>query len=393
MPVTATTRLQFLWQERTIPNDCRAGVSLHSHTMYSEESLDGAAPFIASVPYLRRAILRQEAEYKRTHGISLDLQHGFWTPPLTPRQAHCLEEKQIQARFGLPALVSLTDHDDIRAGTQLRVLERFSSVPVSTEWTIPFQETFFHLGIHNLPPGEANAIMRELTAYRAQPQHRELARLLDVLNAHPEVLVVLNHPLWDEKGIGRERHAIALGALLSASRGRIHALELNGLRTMRENERVAQMARELNLPMVAGGDRHGLEPNAIVNLTRAEKLAGFIQEVRYGRRSHVVFMPQYRQPRAVRIVHVVTDVLRDYPNGFSFLAHNGHQDAKAKTACALPEGRRNWQDRVFYRDPATGAGVPFAQVCSGRGTQIIRRLIAALRIVDRRPPSVILTSA
>jgi len=133
------------------------------------------------------------------------------------------------------------------------------------------------------------------------------------------------------------------------------------------------MGRELNLPVVAGGDRHGLEPNAVVNLSRAETLAGFIHEVRYQRRSDVVFMPQYRQPQLLRIVHVVTDVLRDYPDNF--------------------EGRRNWPDRVFYRDPETGTALPFARVCSGRGTQMIRHLLTALRIVDRRPPSVILTSA
>ena len=373
MPVTASTKLQFLWQERTIPEHFRAGVSLHSHTMYSEESLDGAAPFLANIPYLKRAIRRQEAEYRRSHGVTLDLQHGFWTPPLTARQARRLEEKQIHARFQLPALVSLTDHDDIRAGTQLRVLERFSDAPVSTEWTIPFGETFFHLGVHNLPPGEASAIMQELAGYTARPRPEELERLLNLLNTCPDVLVVLNHPLWDEKGIGREQHGELLGRLLSDTRGRIHALELNGLRTLRENRRVMELARELNLPSVAGGDRHGVEPNAILNLSRAESLAGFIQEVRYERRSYVTFMPQYRQPQTLRIVHIVTDVLRDYPDNF--------------------EGRRDWADRVFYRDLETGSAIPFACVGSGHGTRLIRHLMTALKIVDRRPPSVILTSA
>jgi len=373
MCATATTRLQFLWQNRSIAKHFRTGVSLHSHTMYSEESLDSAAPFIASVPYLRRAIRRKEAEYKRIWNVSLDLQRGFWTPPLAARQAHRLEQKQIEAQFQLPGLVSLTDHDDIRAGTQLRVLERFSSAPVSTEWSIPFGNTFFHLGVHNLPPDKATEIMRQLAAYTAQPQPAELSRILSLLNTDPDVLIVLNHPLWDEKGIGQDNHEAALAALLRRHRRCLHALELNGLRTLRENRRVIEMGKSFDMPVVAGGDRHGVEPNAILNLSRADTLAGFIHEVRRERWSHVVFMPQYRQPQMLRIVHTVIDVLREYPENF--------------------EGRRTWPDRVFYRDPATNAPVPLASVCGARGTRIVGHLIAAMRVVDRRPPSVILTSA
>jgi len=373
MPVKATTELQFLWQDRSIAKHFRAGVSLHSHTMYSEESLDCAASFIASVPYLQRLIFHDGPEYTEERNASLDLQRGYWTPPLAPRQAHRLEKKQIEAQFQLPALVSLTDHDDIRAGTQLRVLERFSTAPVSTEWTVPFENTFFHLGVHNLPAGEAAAIRRQFASYTAQPQPRQLPGILEMLHSDPNILVVLNHPLWDEKGIGRNNHRAALQELLHRCRRYIHALELNGLRTMRENRQVVAMAKELDISAVAGGDRHGVEPNAILNLSRAETLSGFIHEVRARRFSRVVFMPQYRQPQILRILHTVIDVLREYPENF--------------------EGRRSWPDRVFYRDPETGAPVPLARVCNVRRTRMVERLIAAMRVMDRRPPSVILTSA
>lgn len=373
MPGAATTHWQCFWRERSFASRFRAGVSLHSHTMYSEESLHGASVFIAAMPYLRRAIRRQEIEYRRTHNISLNLQHGFWTPPLTPRQAYRLEQRQIEQHFQLPGLVSLTDHDDIRAGSQLAVLEGFSSAPISTEWTIPFSETFFHIGVHNLPCNRAGALMRELAGYTARPQESELGGLLELLNSHPDVLLVLNHPLWDEMGIGREKHELVLIELLSRYSNFIHALEINGLRTMRENQRVLRLGADLDLPIVAGGDRHGVEPNAILNLSRAETLAAFVHEVRKERQSHVVFMPQYRRPQIVRIVDTVIDVLRDYPDNF--------------------EGRRTWPDRVFYRDPETGMPVPFGDVCSGRGMDVIAGLIGALRMADRRRPSVILTSA
>ncbi len=373
MPVTATTELQFLWRDRSIAKHFRAGVSLHSHTMYSEESLDSAAPFIASIPYLRRALFHQRPEHTGGPNVTFDLQHGFWTPPLTPRQAHRLEQKQIEAQFQLRGLVSLTDHDDVRAGTQLRVLERFSNAPVSTEWTIPFENTFFHLGVHNLPAGGAGGMMRRLAAYTAQPHPKELLQILEALHGDPSMLVVLNHPLWDEKAIGGKNHQACLGALLRHYGPYIHALELNGLRTLRENRRVLELGRELDMPVVAGGDRHGVEANAIVNLSRAETLPGFIHEVRCERRSHVVFMPQYRQPQTLRILHTVIDVLREYPENF--------------------EGRRVWSDRIFYRDQETGATVPLGAVSNARGTRIIEHLIAAMRVMDRRPPSVILTSA
>lgn len=373
MRATAVTSSQVFWQQPDISTRFRSGVSLHSHTMYSEESLHGASRFMAAVPYLCRAIRRQEENYARVHGVSLDLRHGFWTPPLTARQAYRLEQKQIERTFGLPGLVSLTDHDDIRAGSQLAVLERFADAPVSTEWTIPFGETFFHLGLHNMPHDGAADMMRELSEYTARPRATRLGELLAMLDGHPDALVVLNHPLWDEKGIGRARHELELQELLRRHGRFVHALEMNGLRTMRENQRVLRMGEEWNLPVVAGGDRHGLEPNAILNLSLATNLAGFIHEVRQEGRSHVVFMPQYRRTQFARVVDTVMDVLRDYPENF--------------------EGRRTWPDRVFYRHPESGEAVSFGTVCYGRGMDVIASLINALRVVDRRRPSVILTSA
>src|SRR5581483_3641058 len=206
MPLSDRTTLQFLWRDRSIHKGFRAGVSLHSHTMYSEESLETIPRWITTA-------------LSRAHVIGnrdpiLNLRNAFWTPPLTPRQAHRLEEKQIETQFQLPALVSLTDHDDIRAGTLLRVLDRFRHAPISTEWTIPFEPAFFHIGVHNMPGGEASAITGLLASFTANPNLDGLADVLSMLNSYPGVLLVLNHPLWDEKGIGRRVHDQALGSLL-----------------------------------------------------------------------------------------------------------------------------------------------------------------------------------
>ena len=56
MTVTSKNSFQLFWQSPTIPAEFRSGVSLHSHTMYSEESLDMVPRYTAKVPYLGQAI-------------------------------------------------------------------------------------------------------------------------------------------------------------------------------------------------------------------------------------------------------------------------------------------------------------------------------------------------
>jgi hypothetical protein len=156
------------------------------------------------------------------------------------------------------------------------------------------------------------------------------------------LLIILNHPLWDEKGIGVENHTAVLRQLLERHASSIHALELNGLRSRQENRKVIAIGRDAGFPVVSGGDRHGREPNAILNLTRGHTLSEFVQEVRYERLSHVVFMSQYRLPLKLRILRTVIDSLRDYPEN--------------------PEGRKSWTDRVFCITPASNQPLPLSAV-------------------------------
>ena len=358
------TQFQFFWQDRSIPKDFRAGVSLHSHTMHSEESLEMIPRYTAKVPYLGAAIRRQEAAYKERNGDHLDFRRAFWTPPLAPREAHRLEEKQIQAQFQLPGFVSLTDHDDIRAGTHLQVLERFREAPISTEWTIPFGATFFHMGVHNMPAADSAGIMDVLKSYTANPLEESLAGVLSMLNGYPDILLVLNHPYWDEKGIGNAEHAEVLQRLLGTHGPSIHALELNGLRSWDENRKVIRSGSSMGMPVVSGGDRHGLEPNAILNLTRGGNLVEFIHEVRYARFSHVVFMPQYHEPLKLRVLQTMVDVVREYPSNF--------------------EGRRTWADRVYFKGPNATTPMPLSSYWKNGGPRVVKHFIAAMRLLERR---------
>jgi len=358
------TPIQFLWRDSGIGKEFQAGVSLHSHTMYSEESLAMVPYYTATVFYLGEAVRRHAQEYHLAKSDKLDFGRAFWTPPLTPRQAHRLEERQIQCAFNLPGFVSLTDHDDIRAGSHLQLLERFRHVPVSIEWTVPFGPTYFHVGVHNMPATRATEIMEELKAFTAASEEAKLSALLSMLNGDPDILLVLNHPLWDEKRIGVSQHAQVLGRLVERHGRSFHALELNGLRSWNENSQVIWLGRQTGLPLVGGGDRHGLEPNAVVNLTRGRNLVEFIHEVRYARFSHTVFMPQYHEPLRLRVLQTMVDVVRDYPDNF--------------------EGRRLWSDRVFFRPSAHAEPVPLASIWKTGGPAVVRQFICAMRLIERR---------
>ena len=60
----------------------------------------------------------------------------------------------------------------------------------------------------------------------------------------------------------------------------LHALELNGLRNWDENREVRRLAEKWNMLLISGGDRHGVEPNANINLTNATSFTEFVHEIR-----------------------------------------------------------------------------------------------------------------
>lgn len=304
----------------------RTGVSLHSHTLYSRELLNFIYSAARHVPVLAAAMRRGERRYREVHGTELDLSRAWWTPPLGPHEAWKLEKSQIE-ELGLDALVSLTDHDEIEAPVSLQVLDECRGTPVSVEWTVPFGSTFFHLGVHNLAPARARALFTEMASYRPGAREAHLQEILSALCADPEILVVFNHPLWDEKGIGQNAHNAIVKRFLGCFGPSLHALELNGLRPWRENRAVAALAKAAGKPVISGGDRHALEPNALVNLTNASTFSQFVEEVREGW-SDVLILRHYREPYSFRIVHNMFDVLK---------THETHAN-----------GWKLWSDRVFY---------------------------------------------
>ncbi len=326
--------VSYLWRQPKAAEGFAYGVSLHSHTDQSKETLDFIAELTEGKPLLRKLMQWLEDRSARTTGIRPNYARSYWTPPLTPRLAFDLERTQIEHLTERPALVSITDHDTIAAPMLLRTIESARGIPVSVEWTVPYRETAFHLGIHNLPSSSGAAWMERFTTFTAIPEHQRpaelLSELLEELAAIPQVLVIFNHPNWDLYRVGQALHDVRVNDFLAVSGQSIHALELNGLRNWKENAAVSALARQWNQLTISGGDRHGVEPNANINLTHATSFTEFVYEVRRERKSHVLFMPQYRQPWKHRILQSTLDAIRNYPD--------------------FPEGSRRWDERVYHPD-------------------------------------------
>lgn len=166
-------------------------------------------------------------------------------------------------------MVSLSDHDTIEAGALLRQLPDSQEAPISTEWTAPFGSAVFHIGVHNLPAGTASSALADLHAASKGAIDSDILDLLIELSHIPNVLVVFNPPLWNLNGIPAASFRAELIRFLHSSNGYLHAFELNGMRSYQENRDLMKFAAEWNQLLISGGDRHGCEPNAALNLTNA----------------------------------------------------------------------------------------------------------------------------
>jgi hypothetical protein len=305
------------WFDRDQPllRQFRTGVSIHSHTSCSRESLEFIGRIAESHPLLRTILRALSGTVSRTgRGLQLDFTRGYWTPPLCPRSAYEVEKNQIEQKLGMQALVSLSDHDCMEAPLLLRVVPAMREIPLSLEWTVPFQTSKFHLGVHNLPGARAREWMDELKSCTAQPSTGRVCDLLRTLHAMPEVLVVFNHPLWNLYANPPAEFAQNLEDFLALNNGHLHAFELNGMRRWEENRRVAQLSARWQQILISGGDRHGCEPNANLNLTNATSFAEWVHELRIGRASQMLFMPQYNHSLGARCYQTFLDAIRDYPD-------------------------------------------------------------------------------
>ena len=97
-------------------------------------------------------------------------------------------------------------------------------------------------------------------------------------------------------------------------------------------------------------------PAPCINLTNARTFSEFVCEMHAGF-SSILFLPQYREPIAQRLLETARDILRNYPE--------------------YP-GREHWPDRVFYRCD-DGEARSVAAICEGREPVLVSALAAIIQ--------------
>src|SRR5262245_46812654 len=91
--------------------------------------------------------------------------------------------------------------------------------------------------------------------------------------------------------------------------------------------------------------------------TLFRSFAEFVAEI-HGGYSSILFMPQYREPMAQRLLEAARDILATYPE--------------------FP-GRERWSDRIFYRC-SDGAARTVAEIWQKREPKMLAGAAAALRL-------------
>ncbi len=361
--INSKSKITSHWKQPQSTHDYTTGVSLHSHTSVSEETLGFIHAMFVAMPGLKR-VFDFYAQRSAKCGVTLDFDRANWRPPLQPKMAYDLESRQIQ-RLGLNSLVSITDHDTIEAPMLLRTVPSSRHIPVSVEWSAPFGQTIFHLGIHNIPSRDGMEWMRRMATFTAEAattsveSDRKLLSMLRELHESPQVLIVFNHPLWDLHKVGAAHLAEVRRFLREAGRC-VHAIELNGLRHVRENRETAQLAKDTGHLTISGGDRHGLEPNANINLTSAASFTEFVEEIRVDRVSHVHFMDQYQDRWEQRIFRSTLNAVTDFPE--------------------FMPGWQRWDERAFHPDK-DGVMRPLAELWpSGHAPRLLMGAIKVVRL-------------
>jgi predicted metal-dependent phosphoesterase TrpH len=251
-------------------------VSLHNHSCHSVEKLAALNHVVK-----RRFMRPLSGILQKSFGLGgipdLNYAEITFNPPYTPEDVYQMEAAAA-VKWGFHGVhLAITDHDEF-AGSLALMHGRpdlNGRIAISEELSLWFQGHLFHLGVCHLPESGVEATHTQIQAAARGRRYDELFETL----AASGCLVILNHPLvaWVPGA-----QTIPAMELLSRYGWAIHALEVNGMRSREENDRVLELARQWRKPVVGGGDSHLLVASSVISLSRAATFQDFIAEVKEG---------------------------------------------------------------------------------------------------------------
>ena len=300
---------------RSPAREFRAVASLHNHSSHSVENL-ATLNRVVTFSYMRpfRKLLQ------RSFGLEgeADLSYAElkYNPPFRPADVLRMESGSAAALGFDRLLLAITDHDGVSGGLELLNgldEDRRTRVTLGEELTVRFHGHLFHLGITGLPETGIEAAHRRLQAGAREDRLDDLFDHLHSLNC----LVVLNHPLlpWD----GNPDRPLPVRELFDRFGWAIHALEYNGMRDRRENDRVLALARQLQKPVIGGGDSHLLAPSSVLCASAADlDSETFVEAVKSGQTVPLI-KRDYFAPLRWKLTLRVLSFIAGYRN----IAHYG----------------------------------------------------------------------
>jgi hypothetical protein len=306
------------WKEFRMP------AAVHGHTYHSEESI-ARMNYIMSKPILRSIQEWLEKRFMAKAHAKFDYKDFFYRPPISPVEVWEMELKGVKKLGFDDLLLALTDHDKIDACLEFMRCrpELEEKTTISQEFSIYIDDQIIHMGLHGIKKEEAHELHAQLQSLAQNFQHDEI---FDLLHSK-EVMVIFNHPLWEFRGYGD--FDSVLKKFLKRYRWAIHAFEFNGLRSRLENERVIDLARRYQMPLIGGGDRHVPLASVVLAGTReASTYAEFIEEVKSGYAS-VICTPAYFIPLSWKLFMRILQYVRVY-------RHIAYYKNKPLTSYPLP---------------------------------------------------------
>jgi hypothetical protein len=278
---------------RSCPQPAREfhfAVSPHNHSCHSIENL-ASLNQVVKLWFMRPFRRVLQWAFGLAPVPDLDYAEVCYRAPLTVEDVLLMESSGV-ALLGFDGVhLGITDHDEVAGSIELLQKHPANAHrnPLGEELSFCFQNYLFHLGVTDL---SGSGVAETHASLQAAARAERLDDLFEILRASG-CLVVLNHPLvpW-----GNDPHRkIPVEELLRRYDWAIHALEYNGMRGQEENDRVLELAKHVNRPVIGGGDSHLLLASSVLSVSQARSFRDFAAEVKEGRAVPLI-TPSYFAP-------------------------------------------------------------------------------------------------